>query len=107
MFLFDHSAIQGEGFKSLSEGDKVEFEVVKGQKGQPRQTCVRLSRPLESIYESAKGRFCERQYGERAASSDAYNTLGCDFDFGFLRQIDEKYLEQLVAAVRVRLEKER
>jgi cold shock protein len=28
-----HSAIQGEGFKSLSEGQKVEFEVVKGQKG--------------------------------------------------------------------------
>ena len=28
-----HSAIQGAGFKSLSEGQKVEFEVVKGQKG--------------------------------------------------------------------------
>jgi cold shock protein len=28
-----HSAIQGEGFKSLSEGDNVEFEVVKGPKG--------------------------------------------------------------------------
>ena len=28
-----HSAIQGEGFKSLSEGDRVEFDVVKGQKG--------------------------------------------------------------------------
>jgi cold shock protein len=28
-----HSAIQGEGFKSLSEGDSVEFEVVKGPKG--------------------------------------------------------------------------
>ncbi|HUJ69603.1 MAG TPA: cold-shock protein [Syntrophorhabdales bacterium] len=28
-----HSAIQGEGFKSLSEGERVEFEVVKGQKG--------------------------------------------------------------------------
>ncbi|MGA2108395.1 MAG: cold-shock protein [Syntrophorhabdales bacterium] len=28
-----HSAIQGEGFKSLSEGQKVEFEIVKGQKG--------------------------------------------------------------------------
>jgi CspA family cold shock protein len=28
-----HSAIQGEGFKSLSEGQKVEFEVVTGPKG--------------------------------------------------------------------------
>ena len=28
-----HSAIQGKGFKSLSEGDRVEFDTVKGQKG--------------------------------------------------------------------------
>ena len=28
-----HSAIQGEGFKSLSEGQRVEFDVEKGQKG--------------------------------------------------------------------------
>ena len=28
-----HSAIQGEGFKSLAEGQKVDFEVVDGQKG--------------------------------------------------------------------------
>ncbi len=28
-----HSAIQGSGFKSLTEGQKVEFEVVQGQKG--------------------------------------------------------------------------
>ena len=28
-----HSAIQGEGFKTLAEGQRVEFEVVQGQKG--------------------------------------------------------------------------
>ena len=32
--VFVHfSAIQGEGFKTLSEGDQVEFDVTKGQKG--------------------------------------------------------------------------
>ena len=28
-----HSAIQGEGFKSLLEGQRVEFDVVQGKKG--------------------------------------------------------------------------
>lgn len=28
-----YSAIKGEGFKTLAEGQKVEFEVVQGEKG--------------------------------------------------------------------------
>ncbi len=33
--VFVHfSAIQGDGFKSLDEGQQVEFEIVNGQKGQ-------------------------------------------------------------------------
>jgi cold shock protein len=32
--VFVHfSAIQGEGFKTLAEGEKVEFEVTRGPKG--------------------------------------------------------------------------
>ncbi len=36
-----HSAIQGEGFKSLREGETVEFEVTQGPKG-PQATNVRV-----------------------------------------------------------------
>lgn len=28
-----HTAIKGEGYKSLAEGQKVQFEVTRGQKG--------------------------------------------------------------------------
>ena len=37
-----HSAIQGEGFRSLSEDQAVEFEVVKGPKGDQAQNVVKL-----------------------------------------------------------------
>ena len=39
--VFVHfSEIQGEGFKSLAEGDRVSFEITKGQKG-PQAVNVR------------------------------------------------------------------
>ncbi|HTY64353.1 MAG TPA: cold shock domain-containing protein [Acidobacteriota bacterium] len=37
-----HSAIQGGGFKSLNEGDSIEFEVTKGPKGLQAQNVVKL-----------------------------------------------------------------
>jgi CspA family cold shock protein len=37
-----HSAIQGEGFRTLAENQEVEFEVVQGQKGPQAQKVVKL-----------------------------------------------------------------
>ena len=40
---FEHySAIQGDGFKSLAEGDRVEFEVGEGPKGPAAENVTRL-----------------------------------------------------------------
>jgi cold shock protein len=38
-----HSAIEGSGYKSLAEGDRVEFEVVQGQKGPAAQNVKKLA----------------------------------------------------------------
>ena len=37
-----HTAIQSDGFKSLSEGDQVEFEVEQGQKCSKASNVVRI-----------------------------------------------------------------
>ena len=44
-----YSAITGEGFKTLREGDEVEFNVVQGPKGLQAEEVKNLSSNQESI----------------------------------------------------------
>ncbi len=37
-----HTAIQADGFKSLSDGDQVEFEVEQGEKGLKAANVVKI-----------------------------------------------------------------
>jgi CspA family cold shock protein len=37
-----HTAIQSEGFRTLEEGDNVEFEIVQGDKGSKAENVKRI-----------------------------------------------------------------
>jgi len=39
-----HSAIQGDGFKTLKEGERVQFEVTQSPKGEQATSVVRMEK---------------------------------------------------------------
>jgi cold shock protein len=44
-----YSAIQGDGYKSLPEGDEVEFNIVSGTSGKPQADQVRRIRKAVAV----------------------------------------------------------
>jgi len=44
-----YSSIEGDGFRSLKDGEKVQYEQVEGNKGLSAQHVKRLSVPAEKV----------------------------------------------------------
>src|SRR3954465_13651861 len=74
--VFVHfSAIGGSGFKSLAEGDKVEFEVVPGQKRPQGADVTKVNSPLWIGVETpaTAGLFCIRRHHKTCFPQAAFD----------------------------------
>jgi CspA family cold shock protein len=56
-----YSAIQADGFKTLNEGDEVEFEVIQGPKGPEAERVTRLADASSSISETSESKSEEQK----------------------------------------------
>ena len=64
-----HSQIQSKGFRTLNEGERVEFDVIEEPKGLKAQNVIRLD---EGAGESGGGGGSRRSYEERGAGRGDY-----------------------------------
>jgi CspA family cold shock protein len=82
-----HSAIQGSGFKTLNDGERVEFEVVQGQKGPAAENVVRLDAPEGGSQGGGAGGYGRSgggrsQGGERGGRGGGYGGGGGGGGYG-------------------------
>jgi CspA family cold shock protein len=60
-----HSGITGRGFKTLEQGERVEFDILEEPKGLKAQNLVRLDAP-----EGGSTRSADEGYGNRAGAGE-------------------------------------
>lgn len=68
-----YSAIDGNGFKVLYEGEEVEFEVIEEPKGPKAASVVRLNPPAEPPRRGGGGERGERGGGQRGVFNGPRN----------------------------------
>jgi CspA family cold shock protein len=64
-----HSGISGRGFKTLEQGERVEFDILEEPKGLKAQNLVRLDAPAEGNG-MGRGQMDDDSFGNRAGAGE-------------------------------------